>query len=120
MSLLARGPHTVTVRSRVRTNSTDRGNNPKFELGEPVTVQGVSVQPMTAEEQLAFRAEFDVAPATLVQRVIGRGPWPGGPYSRVTFRGREYDQVGEAQVHSTGRRTGHFTAVIKARKGQEH
>lgn len=122
MSLLDRGPHSVQVEPRVRT-SVDRTNNPTYGYGPPVEVRGLSVQPTSSTGARGGRdgaADPEAAPVTLLMKVIGRGPWPGGPYSRVTFEGRRFDQIGEALVRSTGRRTHHFVVTIRARTGEVH
>jgi hypothetical protein len=122
MSLLDRGPHTVQVEPRTRAG-VDRANNPTYGYGPPITVQGVSVQPTSSTGARGGRdagAQPDEAPVTLLMKVIGRGPWPGGRFSRVTYRGRAFDQIGEALVRTTGRRTHHFVATIRARTGEVH
>jgi hypothetical protein len=58
--------------------------------------------------------------ASTTFRVIGRGPWPGGLYSRIAWQQdpsaeREFDQVGEARIYSVRRRTAHFDVILKAR-----
>ncbi|WP_461024676.1 hypothetical protein [Thalassiella azotivora] len=91
----------------------DRYNAPTYTPGTPVEVRGV-VQPVQADELQALGA----AQTETVYRFIGRGPWPGGVHSTVTWDGREWDQLGEAKVYSTGRRTGHIDVLLRARTSE--
>lgn len=106
MSLLDRGPHTVTVQPK--TAVPDRlGGNKYVNSGAPVDVR-CSVQPLSAEELKTLGLE-----AVTTYRVLCRS-WPGGIHSEVNWNGRPFSQHGEATVYSTGRRTAHTSVVIKA------
>lgn len=108
VSLLDRGVHEVVVTPRVKT--VGEYGETVLADGLPVAVSGCQVQPVTAEE-----AESLNVSATTTYRVVGRGPWPGGLVSQVSWNGRLWDQVGEARVYTNGRRTAHFDAIIQAR-----
>lgn len=116
--LVERGPHTVTV-TPMRT--LDDGLGQVVAKGEPVTLSGVMVQPISAPES-------DLATGTVgaaTWRVIGAGIWPGGPYASIRvdvgppgLQGRIFDQVGDVQARASGRRTHHFVVAMSAH-GQE-
>lgn len=79
---------------------------------DPVEVRG-TVQPLSAEEsyQLGLTSE-------VVYRFLTVGPWPGGVHSRIWWDGREWEQLGEALHHTTGRLTRHVVVRFRA-KGAE-
>lgn len=109
MSLLDNGPHTVTVTPMIETEDPFGST---VELGDPVEIPGVSVQPVEASE-----AESLGVQATTSYRVIGRSGWPGGVHSKVRIdvgpqAGRTFDQSGEARVYGMSRRTAHFDVLI--------
>lgn len=111
MSLLDRGPHTVLVQVR-RQEGTDRYNAPNYvDDGTPVPISG-SMQPLTADETYSLGIEANTAYKFLCRT------WPGGIHSSATWNGRPFQQVGEARVHSTGRRTGHVTVVLQAESAE--
>lgn len=110
MSILDRGPHSVVVTPKVKVPN-GYGEN-ELADGDPVTVSGLSVQPVTAEELNAFGGGMQ---AWTTRRIIGRGPWPGGIHSTIQFDGRTWEQFGEAEFYTTGRRTKHFSCMIRAR-----
>ena len=90
MSLLDRGPHSVTVFPQVKVPQTN--NSVKYVDGAPVVVAGLMVQPANADEIRAL----GVQPGT-TSVIRGRGPWPGGIHSQVEYprgSGRRWDQVG--------------------------
>lgn len=107
MGLLSKGRTEVTVTPTERTR--DDLGAPVRTPGAPVVRRGI-VEPVTAAEIAAdpgLRADTEY-------RFIGRGPWPGGPRSKVTWAGRSWEQIGEARVYGTGRRTAHVVVLIKA------
>lgn len=113
MSFLDRGPHTVVVTPKLKV--LNRYNDYDLVDGIPVTVSGVSVQPV------ARRTLNSLGNGTQVNsthRIIGRGPWPGGVHSTIEYDGRVWDQSGEAEVHNTGWRTHHFTVLIRAQSAE--
>lgn len=105
MSLLDRGPHTVTVVPQIVVQ--DRYGETTAD-GTPVPVR-CSVQPMSADETSAAGLQVETA-----YRVIARD-WPGGPYSRVEWDGRVWDQQGEPKRYGMSERTRHVDVVITAR-----
>lgn len=109
-SLLTRRPHTVTVTPRERTRGA--GGDTLWVDLDPVEVRG-TVQPLSAEEsyQLGLTSE-------VVYRFLTVGPWPGGVHSRISWDGREWEQLGEALHHTTGRLTRHIVVRLRA-KGAE-
>ncbi len=100
-------PHEVVVTPRIRTR--DAGGAPVWADGTPVAVRAV-VQPLTAVE----RVDLGLATET-TRKVLTPEHWPGGLHSRITWDGRDWDQVGEARTYVTGRRSQHDEVVIKAR-----
>lgn len=112
MSLLDRGPHSVTVTPMVLVEDS-MGST--LEPGDPVPVERVAIQPVATEEAEALGVQ-----ALTSVRVIGRGPWPGGINSRVRidvgpYAGRVFDQSGEARFYGMSSRTAHFDAILTAR-----
>lgn len=108
VSLLDRGGHSVEVRTRV----TREGRTGTItELGEPVTVRRVTVQPVSVSETTAV----DITSET-VYKVIGRGPWPGDINAEVTVLNGAaagvYEQRGDTLHYESSPRTRHFTAYM--------
>ncbi|GAA1160908.1 hypothetical protein F4556_005186 [Kitasatospora gansuensis] len=103
-SLLDRGPDTVTVypAGPVKPDGT-RGPE-----GAPVTLK-CRVQPSTSQEA----AELGYLDNTLY-RVLARS-LPAGPWSRLTWAGRDWLVVGEPKRHNGSARTRHDTALIRRR-----
>lgn len=117
MSLLDRGPHTVTVTPMVEVRDS---MGTTLEPGAPVTVQRVAVQPLSADEAEALGVQ-----ARTAYRVIGRGPWPGGINSSIRvdtgpYAGRVFDQDGEARIYGMSPRTAHFDVAMTARGAEGH
>ena len=98
MSLLDNGPDTVTVTPR--TAVAGRAGTTDWTLGTPQAVPGGRVQ------------ETDVQGG---YRWIGRGPWPGGPHSLVTWDGRDFDQVGEPLTRRASAGVEHVEVTLRAR-----
>ena len=112
MSLLDRGPHTLSVQRMTTATDPVYGGTTKLPDGPPVTVSGAMVQPLSAAEasDLGVRADTSF-------RVLCR-TWPGGIYSRVTWSGRDLFQRGETTSYTVGRRTRHDTAVLVANSAE--
>lgn len=106
MSLLDDAPQSLQVYPEVV--ETDAYGNPMRVPGPtPVVVPG-RVQPSTADENsLLGQTAFAVV------RFIGR-TFPGGPWAKVVYDGREWDVVGEPRRHN-GIPPGHVTVYLKAR-----
>ena len=73
----------------------------------PVSVR-CSVQPLSTDEATALGVTINTA-CTVIAR-----SWPGGPYSRVTWQGRQWYQHGETAQHRMSPRTAHDRAVVLA------
>lgn len=111
MSLLDRGPHSVTVTPMV-TVGDSMGTT--LQPGTPVAVEHIAIQPVSAEESEALGIAVSTS-----YRIIGRGGWPGGVHSRVLVdvgpnAGRTFDQHGDAREYGMSPRTAHFDVVIKS------
>ena len=109
MSRVRRGVHEVQVRRVVQTDSP---YGPERHVTDPVTVQ-CNVQPVNAEESQAL----GLSTATVYRLKYfpgehGGAPWPGGPYSRITWRGREFEQRGDALESSMSPRTAHVKVLM--------
>lgn len=111
MSLLDRGPHTVTVVPKIATktdyNTYDFTDGPRF------IRSGVGVQQVSAEEAAGLNVD-----AKSTYRIYGRGLWPGGPHSTIVWQGRTYHQVGDPTVLDMSPRTGHFEVLMESRSTQ--
>lgn len=107
MSLLDNGPDVLTVYPEVETTDA-YGNVVRVPSTVPVTVRG-RVQPASSDELTALGLVTET-----VVRFISRS-FPGGPWARVEFDGREWDVVGEPRVHRGSPRTAHKTVYLKAR-----
>lgn len=100
----------VTVIPMVRTKN--KYGTWDLDRGEPILVEGVSVQPFgggtvgNLETEDTIRDQFTIR---------GTGTWPGGVKSIVIYEGVEYDQDGKAKDHRIGVNTRHFQVRIKAR-----
>lgn len=110
MALLTTGPHTVTVYPRIR--SFDEVGAPALTDGEPVVVTGGMMQPASSSVQPAFTTG---TVATADWTFICKGPWPGGPHSRVEWQGRIFDQMGAAREFSVSPRTAHVEVSLTER-----
>lgn len=110
MRLVDRGNETVQVRTAVKVKTT-QGTTTR--LSEPVTVRGVSIQPVQETE-----APADTGAARLL-KIIGSGSWPGGHASVITVThgpyAGSYDQDGPARVHSMSPRTAHYVVRMTSR-----
>lgn len=109
MSRVRRGVHEVQVR---RVIETDSPYGPERHVTDPVSVQ-CNVQPVSAEESQAL----GLSAATVYRLKYfpgehGGAPWPGGPYSRITWQGREYEQRGDALESSMSPRTAHVKVLM--------
>ena len=109
MSLLDRGPHSVTVTPMVEVQDS---MGTTIQPGTPVSLSGLALQPVEASEAEALGVQ-----ARTSYRVIGRGGWPGGVHSVVRvdagpYAGRSFDQSGEARIYGMSARTAHFDVVI--------
>lgn len=108
--LVDRGIETVYV-SRVEKVKTDLGTTTKHTA--PVAVSNVSIQPVAADEEAGDTL------STLTLKVIGSGEWPGGAKSIISVKAGpyagDYDQEGEARVHSMSPRTAHFVVRMTSR-----
>lgn len=114
------GPHTVEVTPMtVEDGPTGR----RYVPGTPVIVGKVFVQPSSgsalraAETRTVEKGLFDET----VRAIYGRGPWPGGPHSKVrVIKGPEgadgltYQQAGSAVHYGASPMTAHFKVRIDA------
>ena len=86
-----------------------------FVDGEPITGVGVDIQPASDDN----RADSSDQAFTPV-RLIGRGGWPGGLYSKILveegpYQGRMFDQQMEVREYGMSRATAHFDARFRVR-----
>lgn len=108
MTALRHGVHTVTVTPVLESD----GPYAEETLGEPVTVR-CNVQPVSAAERqdlgltttTAYRIKY-------FHPVHGGKPWPGGPYSKIDWQGRRFEQRGEALLSSMSPRTAHYKIIM--------
>lgn len=113
MSLLDHGPHTVVVTPKVQ--EADGYGGSKYVDGDPVTIEGCSVQALTSDEKQTLNgSEVDAT-----DRVIWRGPWPGGPKSKVEWHDAvfnedvTFNQVGIPRRYSMSPRTRHVDVLLQ-------
>lgn len=114
------GPHTVEVTPMtVEDGPTGR----RYVPGTPVVVGKVFVQPSSgsalraSETRTVEKGLFDET----VRVIYGRGPWPGGPHSKIrVIKGPEdaedptYQQAGSAVHYGASPMTAHFKVRIDA------
>lgn len=121
MSLLDNGPHTVTVYPMV-VEGKNRYGNPSLVRGEPIILEGVTVQAYGAGSLSGLEDddETSVNDQHIVRGALNdeRPHWPGGTHSIVEWDGVEFDQLGLAKERKQGLRTKHFQVRIK-RRGAE-
>ena len=108
MSRLRKGVHTVTV-TPVQPSAGPYGPE------EPATHVMVrcNVQPVSSKEaaglaegvQTVYRVKY-------FHQEHGQAPWPGGPYSRIEWDGRVFEQRGEAILSSMSATTSHYKVLI--------
>lgn len=104
MSLLDQPTDTVTVVPQMVAN--DAYGTPV--AGTPAAAVKVRcrVQPLVTLDQ--------TGQATYAQyRIVARS-FPRGPFSKVTWNGRDWEIVGEPQRHNGSPRTAHVSVDIKA------
>jgi hypothetical protein len=82
--------------------------------GEPVLMEGVSVQPFNAGTQGNLEGVMEDRVNDQFQ-IRGPGVWPGGVHSQVEWRGKLYDQIGEPKQYRQGYFTKHFVVRIASR-----
>lgn len=109
VSRVRRGVHVVQVH---RVTRSDSPYGPEHHATDPVTVR-CNVQPVSTEEAQALGLSVST-----VYRVKywpgehGGAPWPGGPYSRITWRGRIFEQRGDVLESSMSPRTAHVKTLM--------
>lgn len=116
MSTLRKGKHTVAVQA-MEEEITSRG----LVVQKPgaVVTLSVNVQPLQSAEAESIGVSVSTSyRLKYFPNAHGGVPWPGGAYSRITWQGREYDQVGEATLSSMSSTTSHYRVVMKARESQ--
>lgn len=104
MSLLDGGRETITVYP-----VTGMGADGSPAEGEPVTVEGCSIQP-----QSSLAGDSDGYQDATTYRVIRRS-LPAGPWARVTWKGRDFTVVGEPHHYRGSTRVSHDAATIRRR-----
>lgn len=104
MSLLDRGPHTITVYPAGPV-LPGGGRGPS---GAPVTVRCL-VQPTSSDSE-----GTDGYADLTTCRVIGRS-LPAGPWDRVVWDGRDWTVTGQPEKWRSASRTSHDTATIRRR-----
>lgn len=117
MSLLD-GPHTVFVEP-LRTNGRSKYGTYVKSYDPPVEVAHVAVDPHGSESYSGWEAKDESSVNDQIT-IRGRGVWPGGNQSIITFNGVKYDQKGEPKQFSHGRsgKTHHWK-VRAARRSAE-
>lgn len=117
---LEEGPHTVEVTPMV---VEDGPTGRRYVPGTPVVVSKVLVQPSSgsalraSETRTVEKGLFDET----VRVVYGRGPWPGGPHSKVrVLNGPEgadstiFQQAGSAVHYGASPMTAHYKVRVDA------
>lgn len=113
MSRLTRGVHTVTVTPRIETIGPRGAIVQSF--GQPQKFQ-CNVKPASTDEREAVGVTVEtVYRIKYFPQAHGGKPWAGGTYSRITWDGREFEQIGEGLISSRSPRTGHVKILMKAR-----
>lgn len=108
MSLLTSGPETVDVYVDVDTDD-GYGATIRVPSNTPVTVTGCVVSPINSRSS-GTASQL----ATTLYRVVGRG-FPEGSWSYLVWRGRQWDVVGEPQIHNGSAATAHVSIRIRSR-----
>lgn len=111
MSLLDGGPDTLTVWAEIEILD-DRRNPVRVPGDTPVTVNG-RLQPVSSDETAVEGQQVST-----LRRFIARD-FPGGPWSKVTGAGRDWDVVGEPAPHNGSARTRHVTVLLRARAPED-
>jgi len=117
---LEEGPHTVEVTPMV---VEDGPTGRRYVPGTPVVVGKVLVQPSSgsalraSETRTVEKGLFDET----VRVIYGRGPWPGGPHSKIrVLNGPEgaddltYQQAGSAVHYGASPMTAHYKVRVDA------
>lgn len=113
MRLLDNPPHEVWVTPRRRT--TDRYGEAVYEVGERVGPIPCAVQPYTSGQNNVTGVKIEkYGTQVKVGYTVFALSWPGGPASVVEWKGRKYQQDGEAQVFSMSPNTSHIEVGIIA------
>ncbi len=108
MTLLTGSPETVQVFVDVDADN-GYGATIRVPSTNPVVVTGCSVSPMNSRSSGSAGQQ-----ATTLYRLAGRG-FPEGSWSYVVWRGREWDVVGEPQIHNGSAATAHVSARLRSR-----
>lgn len=113
MTALRKGKHRVILIPR-REQLSDRGLLVQTD-GDPVEYQ-VNVQPSSTSERQALGITTDtVYRLKYFPQMHGGKPWVGGPYSRILWEGKEYEQLGDPMLTSMSPQTGHVKVMMKAK-----
>jgi hypothetical protein len=108
------GDDNETVLVYVKEKTKTKYNTWKLTDGEPVVMEGVSIQPFNAGTQGNLEGPMEDRVNDQYQ-IRGPGVWPGGMHSQVEWDGERYDQIGKAKQYRQGYFTKHFVVRIKAR-----
>lgn len=108
MTLIDQGPETVTVYPAVQ--SLDEDGNPVLVPGTAGVAVNCWAQPLTSPQLSSGPAD-----RLSTYKLLARS-WPGGPYSLIAWRGRNWDVIGEPTYNSGGgAHMQNSTVVIRAR-----
>lgn len=106
--LLDRPRHSVTVTEVASTTENPYGGD------QPVYTAPTSVKctvvPVSAPQEIANLG----VQAITTYKIFAR-TWPGGIHSIITWNGRMFDQVGEAEFWDVSPRTSHYEVLMQAR-----
>lgn len=105
MSLLE-GRHRLQVQT-ARRGGTSKYGNAQITYKDPVEVSG-NVQAVSSEEIASLGMQ-----TKSVYRVLARS-WPGGPYSRIFWEGKMFEQRGEARWFTRSAATYHCEVLMVA------
>lgn len=99
---------TLTVENPTVTHGSEGQLTRGAPWSPPVTVR-VNTYPLSATE-----LELNPGLTNVVTRkVFVREEWPGHQYSKITYEGQAYEQVGPAVEYDTGVLTKHTQLIIR-------
>ncbi len=113
---LRSGDTTVTVTVQESDGSLDATGSPTFGVSQDVEVLRVNVTPASTEEIPYPQPATGTVVSTYRLTGMDTNPWPGGPYSAVSFQ--HYGQTIKAQqrgalrAYTRGSGTRHWVAYV--------
>lgn len=108
MSLRTAPRDTIYVQNYLETTGSVGQTKHTEPNGDPIKLKG-NLYPLDASEVESFGLQ------NVESRLfhLHRGQWPGNQFSKITFEGSKWEQIGPTSVYNKGRMTSHTRVVFR-------